>query len=461
MLKFRGTIPAFVGCALLVLSSFEFPQLVAGAVPRPYGLDSRPVTPAYLLLPKREVDAWPQLLSQTGAFKDTRNLVTSDSLLPYDLNVAFWSDGAAKERWLAVPNDPVAGHSKIKFAPTGEWTFPSGTVFIKHFEIATDETRPELKRRLETRLLVRDAAGGVFGATYKWRADNSDADLLNTNLTETISIQTAAGIRTQTWYYPSRQDCRTCHTDKAGGVLGLKTRQLNRDLTFPGGITDNQLRAWNHVGLFEPALREADLPTYAKLASATDPSRSLEDRARSYLDANCAHCHRPGGTVAYFDARYDTPLAEQNLINGQVLINQGVDNVRIIAPHDIWRSLAFMRVNTVEAIKMPPLAHEVLDRQNAQLLRQWIDSLPGPAVLAPVAFSKAGGNYSQPVELALTQLEPGAVIHYTLDGSVPAKSDPIYQRPIRLTGPTTVRAKAFKPGFTKSITTQETYILDN
>src|SRR5207248_9554589 len=113
---------------------------------------------------------------------------------------------------------------------------------------------------------------------------NSDADLLSTNFSEAIPIKTATGIRTQTWYYPSRQDCRTCHTDKAGGVLGIKTRQLNCDFSYSPGQTDNQLRAWNRLGLFDPPLSEADLPAYPKLAHCNDASRTLEDRARSYLD---------------------------------------------------------------------------------------------------------------------------------------------------------------------------------
>ncbi|MDB6110919.1 MAG: hypothetical protein JWR69_2669 [Pedosphaera sp.] len=445
--------------ALLASGLALFPRLATADLPHPFGLTSRPPTPAYLRLPQNETGTLPPLLSQTAAFQDTRSLTPVASLIPYDLNVSFWSDSATKLRWMALPHDPAATSAKIGFAPTGEWTFPNGTVFVKHFEIATDETHPELKRRLETRLLVRDATGGVYGVTYKWRPDNSDADLLATNLTETLLIKTATGVRTQNWYYPSREDCRTCHTDKAGYVLGVKTRQLNRDFTYPNHVTDNQLRAWNHLSLFAPDLKEADLPTYARLARSDDTTASLETRARSYLDANCAHCHRPGGTVAYFDARFDTPLAQQNLIQGQVLINQGIDQARIIAPNDPWRSIMFMRVNTVEAIKMPPLAHEKLDQESVSLLRQWIESLPGPPVLEPPAISPRGGNYARPVEVALNQSEPGASIHYTLDGSAPTKSDPVYDKPFKLTGPATLRVKAFKPGFTKSITVQETFII--
>jgi uncharacterized repeat protein (TIGR03806 family) len=397
--------------------------------------------------------ALPKLLSQTGAFKNTSALMPGDELIPCDLIVPFWSDGAVKKRFISVPDE------KIKFAPTGEWVFPRGTVFVKTFELATNEANPNLKRRLETRLLVCDSAGGVYGVTYKWRADNRDADLLESNLTETISIQTATGVRTQQWYYPSRADCLVCHTANAGLVLGVKTRQLNRDYTYPSGVTDNELRAWNHIGLFDTNLNEAEIKNFPKLANAADTSRSLEDRARSYLDANCAQCHRPRGTVAYFDARYDTPLAQQNLINGPVLIDERIDNnPRIIKPNDLWRSILYMRTDTTQAFKMPTVARNTIDEQGMNLLRQWIESLPGPPVLPPPQISPLGGNFNKPVEVILKS-EPGAKIYYTLDGTVPTTADLFYDQPVQLSGPTILRAKAFKPGFTKSITTQEIFLI--
>jgi uncharacterized repeat protein (TIGR03806 family) len=379
-------------------------------------------------------------------------MVLSNGLIPYELIVPFWSDGAEKSRCVSVPTG-----QKIKFAPTGEWTFPPGTVFVKTFELPVDETRPALKRRLETRLLVREASGGVYGVSYKWRADNSDADLLPTNLNENIAIQTATGVQTQLWYYPSRQECLTCHTANAGLVLGVKTRQLNRPMTYPSGITDNELRAWNHAGLFDTSFNDADLPNFPVLARSDDLTRSLSDRARSYLDANCSQCHRPKGTVAYFDARYDTPLADQNLIKGPVLIDERIDHPHIIAPNDIWRSILYMRADTLEAFRMPPLARNTIDEQGMALLREWIESLPGPPVLPPPAISPAGGNYNQPVTVVLKS-EPGATIRYTVDGTVPTPSDLLYEKPVQLTGPTILRAKAFKPGYTRSITSQEIFI---
>src|SRR5690606_19363480 len=126
---------------------------------------------------------------------------------------------------------------------------------------------------------------------------------------EDLTIQAATGSRTQTWHYPSRNECLQCHTRNAGGVLGPNTRQLNRTLLYPGtGITSNQLESLNSLGIFSPAINVGDIPNFLKSTPTDDPSAGLAARARSYLDANCSYCHRPGGVRANFDARLTTPL---------------------------------------------------------------------------------------------------------------------------------------------------------
>jgi len=436
------------GFALLLVA------LVSCSRTAPFGLAARIATQPYLSMPPQASGEIPALLSQTGVFSNTAQRITNPGLIPYDLNVAFWSDGADKSRWIAVPEGQIA------FSPAGEWRFPPGTVFVKNFDLAVDATHPGTTRRLETRLLVCDSSGGVYGVVYKWRPDGSDADLLSASATENIQVTSAAGeAHEQTWYYPSRQDCLTCHTAGAGGVLGVKTRQLNRSFTYPSGVADNELRTWNHLGLFAPAFKDDEVLEFAALAGTDNNARSLQDRARSYLDANCAQCHRPGGTVANFDARYDTPLEKQSLIDGPVLIDQGIDRPRVISPHDIWRSIAYMRVDTVGDIRMPPLARETIDQKGVQLLGEWINSMPGPTVLAPPAISPQGGKYARPVEISLTANELGAEIRYTLDGSVPGMSDMLYEKPLKLSSSTVVRTRAFKQGFTRSITAQQVFII--
>jgi hypothetical protein len=143
------------------------------------------------------------------------------------------------------------------------------------------------------------------------------------------------------------------------------------------------------------------------------------------------------------------------------LIDQGIDRPRVISPHDIWRSIAYMRIDTVGDIRMPPLARESIDQKGVQLLGEWINSMPGPTVLAPPTITPQGGTYAPAVEISLTAAEPGAEIRYTLDGSVPGTSDMLYAKPIRLTGPAVIRARAYKQGFTRSITAQEVFIVGN
>lgn len=406
-------------------------------------------------MPDTASGALPQLLSQTGAFAAVRNLQHAGTLLPYDLVQPFWSDGAIKTRFVAMPD------AKVAFSPTGEWRFPPGTVFVKTFELPTDAANQNLKRRLETRLLVVDRNGGVYGVTYKWRADLSDAELVAPEgLHEDITIRDSNGSHAQSWYYPSRSDCLVCHNSHTNGVLGPKTRQMNRDLHYADGSTENQLRRWNRLGLFDTTLDEKDIASFPTLAHSDDTSRSIEDRARSWLDANCAHCHRPGGTVANFDARYETPLAEQQLIDGPVLIDENIDRARVISPHDPWRSVALLRVETNSDIRMPPLARNTVDTQGAKLLRDWIASLPGRDVVPPPTIAPAGGNFEHAVSVTLASSEAGAEIRYTLDGSAPGPKDARYEGPIRIEGPTTLRARAYKDGFTRSVISQQTYLIN-
>jgi len=326
----------------------------------------------------------PKLLSQTGAFADISKLRPANYLIPYSVNSPLWSDGAVKMRWLALPEG-----SKINFFTSGEWKFPAGTVFVKNFELPVDDTDPKILRRLETRLLVRDTNGIVYGASYKWRADNSDADLVTAGITEDIPIKTSTGTRVQKWFFPGRQDCLTCHTPASGGVLGVKTRQLNGDFKYPNGVTDNQLRAWNHIGLFDTKLDEEEIPHFAKLVAITNTAAPLEFRVRSYFDANCAQCHRPGGVEAFFDARFDTPLEKQGIINGPVANPLGISGAKIIVPGDISKSVLLHRINMVGNMQMPPLARNVTDRNAVTAIAAWINSLPVSAPSLPSNWTHA------------------------------------------------------------------------
>jgi len=521
----------------------------------------------------------PATLSATGIFSNTASLTPSTKLIPYSINAPFWSDGALKSRWAVIPDSTTVG-----FAPTGEWTFPAGSVLVKHFELAADDTNSAIHRRLETRLLIKMASGGAFGATYKWREDNSDADLMtDASLSEGTAISMASSLgtltavdigapahagstsrtgddititaggtdvwgttdqfhfaylqrtgdfdlrmkvnsitqanaiskiglmargslaansqyaysityppaggraydfeyrtadgasagatqvispgtafprwvrlrrlgnvftsltstdgtnwtvmgsttiampqtvyfgvaacaltgtatttatvhlerdtRLQYWYYPSRSDCLACHSQNAGSVLGLKTRQLNCTQLFSStGVTDNQIRAWNHIGLFSNAPQESSIPSLDKLSAATDGTASLQQRARSYFDANCSQCHRPGGAPTYWDARYDTPLLQQGIVNGQVGNNLGITGLKVITPQDLTHSAIYTRVNLVGANQMPPLARGQIDTNGVTMLSQWINSLPA------ISLSGAtdGATYLNSDSLTLT-----------------------------------------------------------
>ena len=108
---------------------------------------------------------------------------------------------------------------------------------------------------------------------------------------------------------------------------------------------------------------------------------------------------------------------------------------------------------------MPPLARSTIDTSGAALLREWIESMPGKDVVPPPSMSPAGGDFERAIHVTLANSEPDAEIYYTLDGSTPGPKDALYKGPIHIAGPTTLRARAYKNGFTRSVITQQTYVI--
>ncbi|MHC4491295.1 MAG: PQQ-dependent sugar dehydrogenase [Planctomycetota bacterium] len=311
----------------------------------------------------------PATLSGTGLFQDTTNLIPAPGVIEYDVNSALWSDGARKRRWIALP-----GNERIDFGPVGPWDFPVGTVLVKHFEL---DLSPTQVQRLETRVLVHESAGWA-GYTYKWNFLQTDADLLPGADSETYTVEdplAPGGQRQQTWDFPSRAQCMLCHTEAAGRVLGGRTYQLNGDFDY-GNATDNQLRSWNHIGLFRVDI--GDPAAYEALPDPHDAGQPLAARARSYLDTNCAPCHQPGGPVPIgIDLRYSVPLAGMGLVD--VRPNQGdlglVDAYRIRSGSK-ESSVAWERMRRLDGTRMPELGTNRVDDPALDLIGTWIDQGP-------------------------------------------------------------------------------------
>ncbi len=325
----------------------------------------------------------PEFLSQTGAFTDLNSLTHSEACVPYSVNIPFWSDGAEKSRWVCVPNDGNRNDADevIEFSEDGIWDFPVGTVFMKHFDMQAIEGDVSSSFRLETRFLIHGEEG-YYGLSYRWTADGTDAVLVNA-AGETFDFvqQTATGAVNREWLYPSQNQCLECHLPVTGGPLSANTRQLNRNHVYTStGLESNQLETFNFLGMFSESI-DVDTITNTAVTSVAinDASASVEQRARSYLDANCSSCHRPGGVRADFDARLTTPLSDQGLIDGDLLDTYGIDNAAVISAGSLEQSIVYYRANQTGDLSMPPLAKSRVDEEGMALLRQWILSInPDP-----------------------------------------------------------------------------------
>jgi len=340
----------------------------------------------------------PPTLTDTGAFQDVATLQPNAGIVPYDLNVPFWSDHARKSRWFSVPGT----NQFVGFNSISNWTFPTGTVWIKHFELELTNGVAASARRLETRFIVRNA-NGVHGATYRWDSPTNATLVPEEGLNETFLVHDGGTVRTQVWHYPGRAECLACHTPAGGLALGFNTFQLNRDHDYDGTVT-NQILALSQMGYFTaPVTNVAGTLAYDQ---PSNESATVEHRVRSYLGANCVQCHQPGATGrGYWDARLTTPLLEAGIVNGPLIDDNGDTNNRVIAPGSLERSMMFGRIAQLDARHMPPLATSELNQEAIALLARWITN-----DLASLAVTLPAGGLAYTENDGPVILDPGATV---------------------------------------------------
>jgi uncharacterized repeat protein (TIGR03806 family) len=312
----------------------------------------------------------PATLSATGLFENVATLTPHAALVPYDVVSPLWSDGALKRRWLALPDG-----RRIDFHPTEPWGLPTGTVLVKHFELELTPGNAATRTRVETRVLVRETTGWA-GYCYRWNAAQTDANLLPDADEATYVIQdpqAPGGQRNLTWRFPSRSDCMRCHTPASGVILGVRTGQLQREFDY-GAVTDNQLRTWNHIGLFDRDIGAHG--AYTAWADPSDGALPVGPRARSYLAANCAQCHLPGGPApGGIDLRYGTARLDMHVIDERPTEGDiGIPDAWRVLPFNRGSSVLLQRMLRLDGTRMPPLAHEAIDVEGTDLIGAWIDA---------------------------------------------------------------------------------------
>jgi uncharacterized repeat protein (TIGR03806 family) len=319
-------------------------------------------------------------------------------VIPYSVNAPFWSDGAHKERWLALPGDSP----KIDFARNRGWNCPDLTVLVKSFALDT----PMGRKWIETRFLTRQD-GEWYGYSYEWNDAQTDAVLVERGGKDRDFA--VGGGRTQKWHYPSRAECMVCHSRAANFVLGLSTLQFNRDHDY-GGANENQLKMLHRLGVLkvdmDAELRadlqdeakekkldekktkefiDKELPErrksyafapehYPRLVDVYDRNQDVDKRARSFLHANCSICHiEAGGGNAQMELEFVTARDKMRLFDVKpVHHTYGLPDAKLIAPGHPERSVLLQRLTHRGEGHMPPLATNVVDEQSVEMLREWI-----------------------------------------------------------------------------------------
>jgi hypothetical protein len=334
----------------------------------------------------------PGRLSETGLYADPARHAIAPDVLPFSPQYPLWSDGAAKRRWIRLPEG-----ASVDASDPDAWRFPVGTRLWKEFSF---------DRRVETRLIARTPAGWVFAA-YRWVEDESDAFLVPEDGAPAVH-PIAPGVRHD---IPSRADCLACHGGRTTPVLGFSALQLSPDRDPlaphaerpPAGSAD--LRTLVDRGLVRGLPSDLDVDRL-RIADPTARGRA----ARGWLHANCGSCHASGGALRGLDLSLEARVRDASVPPAAIATTVDrpsrfrpralahADPVRV-EPGRPEASVLFARLASREpATQMPPLGTRLVDAEARALVEAWIREDLAPAEARPLPGPRRPTSYQPPKE---------------------------------------------------------------
>ena len=326
--------------------------------------DTAPASPAEIDLTKRP----PKQLSAFNFFKDPAKQIPNEGVIAYKVNNDHFADYASIKRFFWLPKG-----TQLTYDATGAFQFPEGAIILQTFSFP-DTAIEGGTRLVETRLLMN--AGGIDGwdaIVYRWNEEMTDAkSSVAGKLIEVQSVSNAT--EKMSYLVPNINDCARCHENNEGmrNPIGVTARNLS--LVIDG---KNQLALWSEQGLF----KEAPANDYPATIVWDDPATgSVEDRSRTWLDINCAHCHNPNGPASV--SGLDLSITQSNpmsigMYKPPVAAGQGSEGFDFsIDPGSPETSFLINRLHSTNpAVMMPPLGRMTSNQEAVALISEWIASI--------------------------------------------------------------------------------------
>jgi uncharacterized repeat protein (TIGR03806 family) len=320
----------------------------------------------------------PEHLSAYGLFRGNGSTQEpADGVLPYDVNTPLFSDYAAKYRFVRLPPGTSATYD-----PADVFDFPVGTVIAKTFAYPHDLRDPSRGQRLiETRLLIHKPDGWV-GLPYVWNDEQTEAALKVAGAVRPVRwVQSDGREQVNQYIVPNTNQCLGCHeNNRVLRPIGPKARNLNRDFAYADGA-ENQLAWWTKLGYLRDAPDPDRVP---RLPVWNDPATgTLEQRARAWLEVNCAHCHNPAGPARTSGLDLTAAQADpykQGIWKTPVAAGRGSGGRSYdIVPGRPEESILLYRLRSTEpGVMMPELGRRLVDDEAVALVRDWVAGLKDP-----------------------------------------------------------------------------------